>query len=726
MRRMVRIVSVVLLLVLSGLHLSYSVEAQGQVYTDTMDSAATGLLSTESSTPGVTYSYANGQFLIQATDPSFQGELISFIGVPDMGDVRVTVDVALGGDANNKYVLVGCRANDVSDGYMLGISPSSGQAILFRADPADDVVLQQLTDASVVNPGNANNQIGIECVGNVITGIVNGQAVLSVTDSTYAFGTSFIGVGASGQQVDGLMVGFDNLTVADLGAGTAPVQPTAIPAAPTEIPTAPTVAAPTVAAPTVAAPTVAAPTVAAPTVAAPSPTEAATGGDSQMRDPNVDPDGALSDAFMVSLYADPLVTDLGGATEVDIDNVRSLPAGVQVADFYAEMHFTTPQLPTGTYFLAGFCFWVDPAGNCYDVFVQEDGTGATQWGYGYASATEGYSLIDTGEAVAGTVDPTPGADNFLSVTVYQGVAIISGNTFSVGAVIPLQGAPVAGDVKAEIGFIQRASAAPSTVTTLSMELSRFGVWDLSSGLVPSVDDPTSTETPAVVVPSPTTVTLPTIPAPEPTVPAAPTMAPTVPAQPTAATTSVTPDLPPLQGSDIQSVIFDRGRAAAIANQPLVGGDSGVFAQEDNAYSWASNGISAGDLYALATFTNPTDVATPFDIGIGFRASAGTDSGLRFAVMSTGEWYLFVPNGATVASGTATNFDASPGATNTIEVLAQGGVGMIAINGLVLQQVDLSSALAAGDVYIGTGFFQGDTVPGRQVPYADFWVFPATA
>jgi hypothetical protein len=182
----------------------------------------------------------------------------------------------------------------------------------------------------------------------------------------------------------------------------------------------------------------------------------------------------------------------------------------------------------------------------------------------------------------------------------------------------------------------------------------------------------------------------------------------------------------MQSADVQSVIFDRGRTAAIANQPLASGLSGAFTQEAAAYSYFSPGVSAGDFYALATFTNPTDVATPFDVGMGFRAAAGTDSGLRFVVMSTGDWYLLAPGGATVASGAATNFDAAPGATNTVEVLAQGGVGMIAINGVVLQQVDLSSATAPGDVYIGTGFFQGDTVAGRQVPYSEFWVFPASA
>ena len=728
MRRTLRIVSVVLLIVLSGLYLPQHAGAQGQVYTDTMDSAATGLLSTTSSTPGITYSYQNGQFLIQASEPSFQGELLSFFDLPEMSDVRVTVDVALGGDPTNKYVFAGCRANETTDGYSVAISPVSGQAILFRSDLDDNVVLQRLTDTSLVNTGNANNQIGIDCTGNVITALINGQSVLSTTDSTYTSGTSFFGAGAGGEQVDGLTVGFDNLTVTDLGGSTT-LAPTAIPAAPTVA--APTVAAPTVAAPTIVAPTCsavaptfAAPTVAAPTAAAPAPTVATTGAATQMRDPNVDPDGALSDAFTVSIYAEPVVTNLDGAADITIDNVRTLPAGVQLADFYAELHFTTPQVPAGTYYLVGFCFWVDPAGNCYDIYVQDDGSGVSTWGYGYDAAGEGYETIQRGDLLAGTIDPTVGADNFLSITVYNGVAILAGNTFSVAAVIPLQGTPFAGDVKAEIGFIQSASAAPSAVTTLTMDLSRFGVWDLSSGQVPATE-PVTPETP-VALPSPTTVALPTL-ASEPTAPSIPTIAPTVAALPTtASTTLVTPNLPPMQSSDMQSVIFDRARSAAIANQPLVGGENGAFTQEANAYSYISPGISVGDFYALVSFTNPTDVATLFDVGIGFRAAAGTDSGLRLVIMSNGNWYLVAPAGATVVNGTLTNFDVTPGATNTIEVLAQGGAGLIAVNGVVLQQVDLSSAVAPGDVYIGTGFFQGDTVAGRQVPYADFWVFPVTA
>ncbi len=90
-----------------------------------------------------------------------------------------------------------------------------------------------MTDANLVNPGNANNQIGIDCWTGIMTGIINGEPVLSTFDDTYAFGLSYIGAGASGVQVDGLTVGFDNLTVSDNGNLTFGPETPAPPADPT-------------------------------------------------------------------------------------------------------------------------------------------------------------------------------------------------------------------------------------------------------------------------------------------------------------------------------------------------------------------------------------------------------------------------------------------------------------------------------------------------------------
>ena len=66
---------------------------------------------------------------------------------------------------------------------------------------------------------------------------------------------------------------------------------------------------------------------------------------------------------------------------------------------------------------------------------------------------------------------------------------------------------------------------------------------------------------------------------------------------------------------------------------------------------------------------------------------------------------------------------APGAVNTIEILVQGSTGTVAINGVLLPQFDLSTVATRGDIYLGAGFFTGDTVAGRQIPYEQWWVYP---
>ena len=126
-----------------------------------------------------------------------------------------------------------------------------------------------------------------------------------------------------------------------------------------------------------------------------------------------------------------------------------------------------------------------------------------------------------------------------------------------------------------------------------------------------------------------------------------------------------------------------------------------------------------------TFVNSVDSPAPFDVGIGFRDDRDSEGGLRLTITSDGSWYLQQPGQDAIASGAATGFDATAGASNTIELLVQGATGIASINGAVLPQFDLSSVSARGDVYVGTGFFQGDTVAGRVISYRDWWIYPTS-
>jgi hypothetical protein len=340
MRRAPSFVLLALALVLSTCAGIAPAHVQGTVYSDTMESLEAGLLSTETFDPAISYAYQNGQFVVAVQQPSYQGDIISTLSVPELASSRLTVDATIVGDPANKYAIAECRHTDAGEGYFFGYLRATGDLIIGRRDTTGDTNIAQTVDASSIVPAGTTYQIGIDCWTNVITGIVNGQPVVSAFDATYPTGRPAIGAGANGQQTDGLTVAFDNLTVTDNG----------------NLELGPATSTPA-------------------TGTRPSSEEISTSHPAAMADPAVDPEGTLSDAFTASLETAPIASDLGGSAEVESGSTYLLPAGVELADFYAEIYLTTPALPAGASYLVGFCFWEDRDGNCYGVSMQDNGAG---------------------------------------------------------------------------------------------------------------------------------------------------------------------------------------------------------------------------------------------------------------------------------------------------------------------------------------------------------------
>jgi hypothetical protein len=411
------------------------VSAQDQIYVDSMDSPDSGLLSPQSSNPDrFLIGYQNSQYVIQALEPSYNGDFYSFIGLPDSTNTRVEIDVAIAGDLRSKYALIGCRAGANDTGYMFEVHPENGSVALWRSNfDGTFTGLSSVEVSPAVLTGSATNHIAIDCQQNVMTGSVNGQVLVSATDDTYAAGQSYIGAGAGGATVDGLLAGFDNLTITDKGG--------AVSVGPGQITT--------------------------------------TNQDGMMpiTDPRVDPQGTLDDALWVAITEDPSASQLAGSANLG-DEFRNMPANVALSDFYAELYFTTPpQYPAGTW-AVGVGFWSDTAGNFYDLFMQVDNGYAT-WNLGQGTAG-GYQVLQSGPLPAGALDLTPGAVNNLTFVVYQGMAILSGNSYGLDAVVTLPAAPTTGDVFVEVGFSPANSA---ETATLPMSVSDFSVWDMSGGMV---------------------------------------------------------------------------------------------------------------------------------------------------------------------------------------------------------------------------------------------------
>lgn len=660
---------------------AHGVAAEGTVYTDTMDGVSTPLLSTESPDASqYLFAYQAGQFAIQTLQPGFYGELSAFTAVPPLADSSAAVDFAIAGDATGKYAFAGCRMADKSTGYQLEVRPATGEVNLWRLDPQNVTELDSVTDTSVVVTGNGTNHIEIRCIGSTVAGSVNGQQLVSGEDANYASGNTAIGTGKITDAADQLQVGFDNLTVTDLGGVAQPAQAPAPPNQVTDF-------------------------------SAPDSSDMGTNDTGQITDPRVDPEATLNDAFMVALSTAPTAGPLAVDADLPAGQFQNLSSGVQLSDFYATFSFTTPPATPADTWWAGFVFWVDGQGNAYDLAIRAK-DGAAEWVLGKSSS--GISIVvKLGDLPPGTVDFTPGADNDVSIVVYQGVAILSGNQALLDVTVDLDaalGARSSGDVVAEFGFQPDTT---STTQTLPVSLSDFMVWDLSSGTVGNIFDvltpsPEDQPTQAAIMPTP--------------VPAQPTATAVL---PTVAAPTVTP--PPSNNADtaVLTQIFNAEKALAMAETPLFSSTPGEIVQALDTLSFVPSGSSVADFYATVTFTNPTDMSAPSDYMIGFR-DLNINQEFRFVVRSDGVWGLSVGTETPLVQGQVSNFDATPGATNTLEVLATGSTGILVVNGQVIQQVDLSANLNAGDVYIGSGAYAASSIDQRHVPFSNFSVYQLPA
>lgn len=423
--------------------------AQSAAYTDTMDSEADGLLSTVSTDPAiVSFAYQDGTFVVRAPNQPAPKEILTDIKTPSMDGTQVLFDVAIDGDVNLKYVVAGCRAGLGHSGYQLAVDLDTAEATLRSRDGEHSWVLGRTETPVPLTTGATMNQIGITCEDTRISAIVNGVTVLTAFDAEYTAGSSYLGVGSRVGAIGGLTATFDNLTVADLGSSgfdTSPGASHELAPAPSNEPNA-------------------------------------------LSAPPYDPEAAYVQSAITSVLTPPVADPIRRTGPVAPNQAANVSLGVELDEFYAELTFWTPQPSPSGLWLFGFCFWVDPAGNCTDFFIQSDGA-AAHWGLGAYTAS-GYTLLDSGDMPAGSVDLTPGAHNVLAVVVYQGSATLGANG-QVAASFFLNSQPAAGDVVERIEYSNDDPAAQPLIMTAT----DVAVWDLSEvGLIVDYETPDSSVT----------------------------------------------------------------------------------------------------------------------------------------------------------------------------------------------------------------------------------------
>ncbi|CAN5850882.1 hypothetical protein BH24CHL4_BH24CHL4_17690 [soil metagenome] len=404
----------------------------------------------------------------------------------------------------------------------------------------------------------------------------------------------------------------------------------------------------------------------------------------------------------------PIAGPFSGDIRLAHASMQTFPAGVQVTNFHTEVQFTTPiGAPPGVWSI-GFCFWVDFEGNCYDAFIRSDGASA-EWVYGRSDASGAIERLQSGP-ISG-LDLTPGASNFIGLTVVNGTGIFIVNSPDPAVSFALESASGVGDV---VRFASFESADETDTTSFVISTQGFWVWDLSG--LPAL------ETVPTAEPEPTEETVPTA---EITIDEATAVAPT--AEATTDEPTEEPDpVTETTASEDDVEAFGDLKAQALLQAPLAGPYADSMPQSALSANYASAIFTLTDVYATATFVNPEDTSVPWDLVLGIRA-IGDNTEPLFVLLSNGEWYAAFGNNEPVLSGLAPEIDTLPLGVNTIEFAAQGNNGYVAVNGTVVTQIDLSGVNRPGDVFVGTGFFAANIVEGRPVGYQDFlvWEIPAS-
>ena len=138
-----------------------------------------------------------------------------------------------------------------------------------------------------------------------------------------------------------------------------------------------------------------------------------------------------------------------------------------------------------------------------------------------------------------------------------------------------------------------------------------------------------------------------------------------------------------------------------------------------------NGISAGgehrDFYAHAEFTNPYPASEHLgDIGFGVRDSG--DDELRVAVDSEGTWRLSRGAAPILEIGSGALLNTGAGERNTVDLVAVGGVGYLAVNDRYVATLDLGVLETSGEVWAGSGFYAENKIDGAMTSFNDFQVW----
>ena len=177
------------------------------LYQDDFSNPANGWPQTVS-TNG-TLGYVDGAYQIVVQSAGYDLRAVSG---HTYGDVRIEVDATrLAGPVDNRFGLI-CRSQDMDNAYIFIISSDGYYAIgKIKNGEASLLGQEMMAYSAAIVQGNGPNRLRFDCVGNTLTGFVNGQAIAITSDADFSGGDAGLITGAFDES--GVQMSFDNFMV---------------------------------------------------------------------------------------------------------------------------------------------------------------------------------------------------------------------------------------------------------------------------------------------------------------------------------------------------------------------------------------------------------------------------------------------------------------------------------------------------------------------------------
>jgi hypothetical protein len=153
--------------------------------------------------------YNEGVFRMLVQSPQYDLQAVSG---QTYGDAQIEVDATLkSGPLYNRFGLI-CRYQDMNAFYFFAVSSDGYYAIGKLNNGVTSLLGQEMMAYSAfILKGNNTNHMRFDCVGNTLTGYVNGQTLAIAQDDDFSSGDAGLMSGSFDE--GGVIMSFDNFVV---------------------------------------------------------------------------------------------------------------------------------------------------------------------------------------------------------------------------------------------------------------------------------------------------------------------------------------------------------------------------------------------------------------------------------------------------------------------------------------------------------------------------------